>query len=157
MRLAMRTELLHASNSDPVFRRVTTENYALDSYQNLLFSVARFREFTGHFPERITVIGYEFKRMRFMQLHRAAIRWPESKFRYIGVDPDEAHSPSAEQGEVWKYYYYGEIDPDEKHLLFELRDEMDISLTRSINTVVTLFYCRSGYNEILIQDSIHTT
>jgi hypothetical protein len=156
MRLAMGTELLHASNSDPVFRRVTTENYALDSYQNLLFSVARFREFTGHFPERITVIGYEFKRMRFTQLHRVAIRWPEAKFRYIGVDPDEAHSPSAEQGEVWMYCY-GEIDPDDKHLLFELRDEMDISLTRSINTVVTLFYCRSGYNEILIQDSIHTT
>ncbi|KIK09323.1 hypothetical protein K443DRAFT_83349 [Laccaria amethystina LaAM-08-1] len=98
MRLAMGTELLHASNSDPVFRRVTTENYALDSYQNLLFSLARFREFTGHFPERITVIGYEFKRMRFTQLHRVAIRWPEAKFRYIGVDPDE-HSPSTEQGE----------------------------------------------------------
>ncbi|PPQ77221.1 hypothetical protein CVT25_011067 [Psilocybe cyanescens] len=68
--------------------RTTTENYAMDSYQNLLFSIARFHEFTGHFPTKITVIGYEFKRRRFTELHRKAIAWPQNKFNYVGVDPN---------------------------------------------------------------------
>ncbi|KAF9268771.1 hypothetical protein L218DRAFT_917815 [Marasmius fiardii PR-910] len=66
--------------------RATTENYALDSYQNLLFSIARFQEYTGHYPRRITIVGYEMKRKRFEELHRAAIRWPRERFRYVGVD-----------------------------------------------------------------------
>ena len=83
-----------------VHARATTENYALDSYQNLLFSIARFREFTGHFPRKITVVGYEFKRARFMELHREAIRWPIEKFSYIGADPDHDGSTAAIEGEV---------------------------------------------------------
>ena len=81
------------------FGRATTENYALDSFQNLLFSIARFREFTGHYPEHITVVGYDFKRPRFTQLHRAALRWPMEKFTYIGVDHDD-HDRGAIEGEV---------------------------------------------------------
>ena len=71
--------------------RTTTENHALDSFQNLLFSIARFREVTGHYPNRITVIGYEMKRRRFENLHLAFIRWPSidgvEQWRYIGIDP----------------------------------------------------------------------
>jgi hypothetical protein len=44
--------------------RVTTEEYALDSYQNLLFAIARFHEVTGGWPRRITVVGYGMKRRR---------------------------------------------------------------------------------------------
>jgi hypothetical protein len=40
------------------------EEYALDSYENLLFSIARFREVTGRWPEKITVIGYGMKQAR---------------------------------------------------------------------------------------------
>jgi hypothetical protein len=36
-----------ADASPSSFSRVTTETFALDSYQNLLFSVARFYQFTG--------------------------------------------------------------------------------------------------------------
>ena len=82
------------------YKRATTESYALDSYQNLLFSIARFHEFTGHFPRNITVVGYEFKRKRFVDLHRAAIRWPLHQFQYVGVDADDEESQSAQQGEV---------------------------------------------------------
>ena len=80
--------------------RATTENYALDSYQNLLFSISRFHEYTGRFPENITIIGYGFKRDRFVDLHRAAIRWPLDRFQYIGIDADDESSLDAQQGEV---------------------------------------------------------
>ncbi|KZT38292.1 hypothetical protein SISSUDRAFT_1062125 [Sistotremastrum suecicum HHB10207 ss-3] len=78
----------HSTDPDltPIFPRATTEDYALDSYQNLLFSIARFREVTGTFPRRITVIGFDMKRRRFEDLHRNAIRWPRDRFGYVGVD-----------------------------------------------------------------------
>ena len=83
-----------------LFERSTTENYALDSFQNLLFSIARFHEFTGHFPSSITIVGYEFKRPRFTELHREALRWPIDKFNYVGVDPKDGHGEDAMKGEV---------------------------------------------------------
>ncbi len=67
--------------------RVTTEEFARDSYENLLFSIARFFEVTGTFPEKVTVVGFEFKRHRFTNLHRKAIQFPLSRFVYVGVDP----------------------------------------------------------------------
>jgi len=80
------------------------EDYALDSFQNLLFSVARFHEVVSgpyRWPEKITVVGFEMKRRRFEELHRKAIRWPSSKFEYIGVDvEDEAARANNWKGEV---------------------------------------------------------
>lgn len=81
--------------------RTTTENYAMDSYQNLLFSIARFHEFTGRFPTKITIVGYEFKHRRFTELHRKAISWPRNKFYYVGVDPNhDGSGTNAIEGEV---------------------------------------------------------
>lgn len=67
--------------------RTTAEEFATDSFENLLFSIARFREVTGDYPERITVVSFTFKQRRFETLHAPALRWPPDKFRYIGVDP----------------------------------------------------------------------
>jgi hypothetical protein len=82
------------------FIRATTEDHALDSFQNFLFSIARFHEYTDRYPEKITVVGYEMKRRRFTDLHRAALRWPLDKFDYIGVDPEGEEGIQAQQGEV---------------------------------------------------------
>jgi hypothetical protein len=99
--LAEVANLLPGQNSDSLISaRATTENYAMDSYQNLLFSIARFREFTGYFPSKITVVGYEFKQLRFTELHREALRWPKKKFNYIGVDPEHENDSNALNGEV---------------------------------------------------------
>jgi hypothetical protein len=80
------------------------EDYALDSFQNLLFSVSRFHEVVRgsyRWPKKITVVGFEMKRRRFEELHRKAIRWPSSKFQYIGVDVvDEAARAEGWKGEV---------------------------------------------------------
>ncbi|KAI5851819.1 hypothetical protein BZA05DRAFT_337725 [Tricharina praecox] len=87
--------------------RTTTETQALDSYQNLVFSLLRFREVTGGWPERVTVVSYEFKRRRFVDLHRAAIGWPGARFEFVGVDPEwtgvegERERELVEQGE-WR-------------------------------------------------------
>lgn len=61
LRLAIASQLLPPISE---FRRATTEEYALDSLQNLLFGYARFREVTGGWPRKVTVVGYEMKRPR---------------------------------------------------------------------------------------------
>lgn len=67
--------------------RVTTEEFARDSYENLLFSVARFHEVTGGYPEKISVVGFLFKQERYSDIHCKAIRFPKSRFTYHGIDP----------------------------------------------------------------------
>lgn len=52
-----------------------------------LFSICRFKEVTGSYPEKITVISFTFKQRRFETLHAPALQWPSTRFSYIGVDP----------------------------------------------------------------------
>ncbi|KAF5386011.1 hypothetical protein D9615_002348 [Tricholomella constricta] len=104
MRLALAADVFQTGSS--TFKRATTEDHALDSFQNFLFSITRFHEYTGRYPTKITIIGYEFKRARFTDLHRRALRWPMEKFQYIGVDLDVDHHPIAETGEVNGYLPY---------------------------------------------------
>lgn len=104
LRLALASNLFQTSPSPQTqdltpFPRATTENYALDSFQNLLFSIARFHEYTGRWPEKVTVVGYEMKRRRFTELHRGAMRWPIGKFNYVGIDA-QGEGNLAQQGEV---------------------------------------------------------
>jgi hypothetical protein len=71
--------------------RATTEEFARDSFENLLFGIARFRECTGHYPRSIEVVGWKFKRERF-DLHRETIKWSEDAqhYKYQGVNnPDD--------------------------------------------------------------------
>lgn len=79
--------------------RVTTEQFARDSYENLLFSIARFYEVAGEYPKEITVIGYTFKKQRYIDLHRAAVKFPLDRFHYIGIDPASLDLQDAERGE----------------------------------------------------------
>lgn len=82
-----------------LLNRTTTELGALDSYQNLLFSLLRFRELTGRYPRRITVVSYDFKRQRFEQLHRRAIRFPARHFAFVGIDPPALAAGGDDGGE----------------------------------------------------------
>ncbi|XP_078447282.1 uncharacterized protein C57A10.07 [Wolffia australiana] len=83
-----------------VRRRTLTEEYARDSFENLLFSICRFRELTGSYPRNITVVSYDFKKERFSRLHRAAIGFPEKSFSFVGTpDAPQAREASA-KGEV---------------------------------------------------------
>jgi hypothetical protein len=83
----------------PVRQRATTEEFALDSFQNVLFSICRFREFAGEWPSRITVVGWGFKERRFVDLHRDALRFPRERFTYAAVN-NPAHVEMTEPEEA---------------------------------------------------------
>jgi hypothetical protein len=67
---------------------VALEEYARDSFENVLFSICRFHEVTGNYPNRVTVVGFDFKGRRFQNIIRRAVQFPSDKFSYIGVKPD---------------------------------------------------------------------
>lgn len=67
--------------------RSLLEVHARDSFENLAFALCRFREASGRYPERVSVVSFGFKRRRFVELHRSALRLPRSRFRYVGIDP----------------------------------------------------------------------
>ena len=92
----------------PVAQRAVTEEFALDSFQNVLFSLCRFKEVVGRYPDRVTIVSFTFKkppaialrlglgacygllpkegfltsppRQRFSELHRGALRFPSARF-----------------------------------------------------------------------------
>ena len=121
-------------NSDRIF----TEDFATDSFQNILFSLLGYPRFvhecynhrssllphaaTVQFevplsPRQLIVIGHEFKKARFEELHLPALRYPTdpSRFMYIGIDPpfeeqkmQEIKDGDAKRGYgVWKDDLYG--------------------------------------------------
>ena len=63
--------------------RIATEDFSRDSFENLLFSLCRFQQLTGHYPRRVTLVSWEFKAARF-DWHRAAIGFPADRFHYEG-------------------------------------------------------------------------
>ncbi|CAM9787246.1 unnamed protein product, partial [Chrysoparadoxa australica] len=103
----------------PVQARACGEDFSRDSFENVLFSVARFREVTGHYPTHLTVVGYDFKEWRFKNLHMPALGWPLKRFTYAGLVPQGAKfdHEGARRGEEensvvpFSHDPYGCIDP----------------------------------------------
>lgn len=105
--------------------RIITECHATDSYQNVLFSLLRFRAHASVYPKRVTVVTHAFKRDRFMDCHfpaigllprlRAEMHRHAQMVSVIGIDPPEEVTPldSLILGEalrgigVWKGDPYG--------------------------------------------------
>eukprot|EP00913_Durusdinium_trenchii_P022217 g20876.t1 len=61
------------------------------------------QEVVGHYPERITVVSFGFKKHRFGDLHRKALRFPSSRFSFVGIQPPPKSRfdlARAEQGEL---------------------------------------------------------
>ena len=73
--------------SPAVRARSLLEAQARDSFENVMFAICRFREAAGRYPSRITVVSFGFKRYRFVELHRAALRFPRSRYSFLGIDP----------------------------------------------------------------------
>jgi hypothetical protein len=65
--------------------RTNLENFARDSFENLLFGICRFQQLVGSYPRTVTVASWAFKSARF-HLHREAIRFPAYRFRFVGVN-----------------------------------------------------------------------
>ncbi|BCR98821.1 DUF218 domain protein [Aspergillus luchuensis] len=75
--------------------QVVAETHATDSYQNVLFSMLRFRLCTGVYPRRVTVVTHEFKRKRFVECHFPALGLSSSASTVIGINPPEKVTPLA--------------------------------------------------------------
>ena len=93
-----------------VRNRAGTEEFSLDSFQNLLFGICRYREYAGAYPQRVTAVGWIFKGPRF-DLHRHAIRFPENAYSYEGVnnpqDLERAERFEAERRRLFRADPYG--------------------------------------------------
>ncbi|RYH30030.1 hypothetical protein EON65_06500 [archaeon] len=88
-----------ASQTD-LTTRIFLEEYARDSLENLMFSICRFREVTGTYPQHITVVGFDFKENRFTTLHRSALAYPAGNFTYVGLgSPSKFNQMNAVTGE----------------------------------------------------------
>ena len=82
---------------EAVAARAALEEFARDSFENLLFGLCRFYEVAARFPARVTVVSWAFKRERF-GMHRAALRFPAERFAFEGTN-DPADLESARRGE----------------------------------------------------------
>lgn len=94
----------NASSLEP---RVFTEQYARDSFENLFFSICRFRELVGAYPARVTLVSFSFKQARFEQLHLAALRYPPSCFTFHGTQADGKAEWDASTRDAFKADPYG--------------------------------------------------
>lgn len=104
-------ELIIDTQGNSLEERTVVEEYARDSFENLLFSIARFREYTGRYPTKITVVGYGFKETRFRDLHRAALQYPSDQFNYIGIDPPNLDKEASSDGERRNAFIPFSADP----------------------------------------------
>ncbi|CDK25765.1 unnamed protein product [Kuraishia capsulata CBS 1993] len=69
---------------------VECEEYARDSYENVLFSLLKFRKTTGSFPTKYTIVGFEFKRHRFIEQHLKVLQFTNVNYLTYGpVFPDD--------------------------------------------------------------------
>ncbi|RLV94385.1 ADIPOR-like receptor IZH2 [Spathaspora sp. JA1] len=81
--------LCKANQMESVLSRVHTEVFARDSFENVIYSVCRYYELFQEYPEKITIIGFEFKRTRFLTHHlQQALNYPLDRVTYIGHSPN---------------------------------------------------------------------
>ena len=93
--------------------RIGTEEHAVDSYQNLLFSILRFHVMTGRFPAHVIIISHGFKKRRFLELHAPAVHWPPRNITFVGLDPPQhvVRREVLDAGESTRGYKAFEEDP----------------------------------------------
>ncbi|RAL09081.1 DUF218 domain protein [Aspergillus homomorphus CBS 101889] len=93
------TPSISSSSTTSLTTRITTENHATDSHQNLLFSLLKFRSVTARYPTRITVVTHEFKRARFLEVHFPALGLGKRvdgggvEMRVVGINPPPDVTP----------------------------------------------------------------
>lgn len=106
----MLAKKLFKNDEELILERISTETFARDSFENVVFLICRFYEIFGTYPERITIVGFEFKRKRFLDLHlETALLFPKEKVVYIGNAPDPKDITDKEE----KERYFKEIDENE--------------------------------------------
>lgn len=110
---------------------VQLDEYARDSFENILGGVHAFWELAGRFPDRVVIVGWAFKEERFRQ-HASALGISRSKIDYHGVNnPPENDLPGAERGEAATRAAFLEDPFGERGDLAKKRLERDV-LSRGV-------------------------
>lgn len=91
--------------TEDIKERISTEEFARDSFENVLFGLARYYEIVNSYPSKITIPGFEFKRARFLEYHFPALNFPSNNVNYIGVDP----RPDYEIGSTEHEKYFSDL------------------------------------------------
>jgi hypothetical protein len=65
--------ILKDSEWSDKYREAILEEYARDSFENVLFCICRFWQLYARFPTHIHIVGFPFKKRRFKFLHFPAI------------------------------------------------------------------------------------
>lgn len=99
-----------------LLEKVVLEEFARDSFENVLFLLCRFYEVVGKYPKFITVVGFEFKKQRFLEIHLAeALKFPIERVLYIGNAPTPGSQVDQER-------YFQELEAAENdHALSHFR------------------------------------
>lgn len=88
--------------TSPFLQRIELEEYARDSFENVLFLICKFFESVGAYPTQITIVGFEFKRERFIKYHLSqALLFPESNIYYVGNSPDPTDLSKSERDDYF--------------------------------------------------------
>jgi len=80
--------------------RFVLEEFARDSYENLLFSICAFRVKTGNYPLKVTVVGFDFKRKRFISHHATAILYRNIDYLGVGPELNAKHGTMEDSGTI---------------------------------------------------------
>lgn len=99
---------LRLKPSQYVLERVTTEEFARDSFENVLYLICRFYELHERYPSRITIVGFEFKRDRFINKHLKQALLYQENIEYIGNMPNPVDLNDSE-----RRHYFEDIEKSE--------------------------------------------
>lgn len=77
----------HPFSPIPLHPRIECEERAMDSYQNILFSIIQFWRSTSRWPNSLTIVSHAFKRRRLVEAHCNAIVFPLEKVHFVGINP----------------------------------------------------------------------
>jgi hypothetical protein len=114
-------ELLRGlSLNESMIERCYTEQYARDSFENVLFSIARFKQITGEYPKRITISGFEFKKYRFINLHLKTLKFNMDSIGYVGIDPSPDYDKESRE---WIKYFQELKDSEYKYAASEFEKD----------------------------------
>lgn len=85
--LAIANDFFGILTEDETVDRLHSEERALDSYYNVLFSLTKFWSTYGTWLATLTIVSHAFKRERLVDCHCGAIGFPLDRTNFVGVDP----------------------------------------------------------------------
>ncbi|KAH8157235.1 hypothetical protein CIB48_g11017 [Xylaria polymorpha] len=140
---------------DRACTRILSEERALDSYSNVLFSIVQFWEIYSTWPAEVTIVSHAFKRERLVDCHCGAIRFPLNAVNFVGVDPPgmrDGSNKAALQGVMeavtqWKADPHGNGDALSSKRM--RRNPWNISQTLFVTDEDR---CRSGVHSYISED-----